>query len=163
MTDESLKLLTLALSVIGTVSGIAGTCLGIFNSWRQVDREKVKLTLQWTIEPWGGRLGPAVVVHSLRIENRSLFVVTIAEAGVVFERNNGPKVTFSQTLIEENGDALTRSLPLRLDSHDSMTLTSDTDTHDSVFRECIVHYAYVRTGDGTVAKVSSSLSRYSSD
>jgi hypothetical protein len=103
----------------------------------------------------GRGLGPAIVVHSLKIENRSPFAVTIAEAGVVFEKVDAPKVTFSQTVIEENGDTLTRSLPLRLDSHDSMTLTSDSDTQDSVFQECNVRYVYVRTGDGTVAKVSS--------
>lgn len=154
MTDESLKLVTLVLSVIGTVSGIAGTCLGIFNTWRQADREKVKLALRWTIEPWGGGLGPAVVVHSLKIENRSPFAVTIAEVGVVFENVNTPKVTFSQTVVEENGDMLTRSLPLRLDSHDSITLTSDSDTPDSVFQECNVQYVYVKTGEGTITKLS---------
>ena len=152
MTDESLKLVTLVLSVIGTVSGIAGTCLGIFNSWRQADREKVKLALQWTNEPWGGALGRAVVVHSLEIENRSPFAVTIADAGIVFKEVDVPKVTFSQTVTEENGDTITRNLPLRLDSHDSMTLTSDSETPDFVFQSLNVQYVYVRAGDGTVTK-----------
>ena len=89
------------------------------------------------------------------IENRSPFAVTITEAGVVFEKAAAPKVTFSQTVVEKNGDTETRSLPLRLDSHDSMILTSDGDTTDSVFQECKVRYVYVRTGDGTVTKCSS--------
>ena len=154
MTEESLKIVTLTLSVIGAVSGLFATGLSIFNTWRQADREKVKLVLRWTIEPWGGRLGLAVVVHSLKMENRSPFAVTIAEAGVVFGNADAPKVTFSRTVIEKNGDTETWSLPIRLESHDSMTLISDSDTTDAVFRKCNVQHAYASTGDGTMTKCS---------
>ena len=154
MTEESLKIVILTLSIVGTVSGLFGTGLSVYNAWRQADREKVKLSLRWTFEPWGGGLGLAVIVHSLKIENRSPFAVTIADAGVVFEEADTPQVTFSQTVTDGNGDTETRSLPLRLESRDSMTLTSDSDTTDSDFQKRNAQYVYVRTGDGTVTKCS---------
>ena len=91
MTEEAQKLLTLFLAILG--SG-----LGIFNTWRQWDRDTVMLGLAWTTEAWGGGLGKAVMVHSVRVENRSSFAVTIDDVGIIFEKPGAPQVSFSQTV-----------------------------------------------------------------
>ena len=154
MTEESQKLLTLVLACIGTVSGIVGTSLGAVSLWRQHDRDKVKLGLVWTVEPFGGRLGPAVMAQSLKIENQSAFAVTITDVGIVFAKRGGPTVSFSQTIVDGE-DTLTRALPIRIESHDAITLTSDGDNRDSVFQEFGVHHLYVKTGGGAITKLFS--------
>ena len=161
VTDETQKTVTLALAILGALSGVVGTCLGILNTWRQFDRDKVKLVLNWTVEPWGGRLGKAVMVHSLKVENLSPFAITIAEVGLVFAKPSGPKIAFSQTTTTE-GETSTKRLPIRLDSHDNLTVTGggDGNTSDSAFQEFGIRYLYLRTGDGFVKKLPySSINR----
>jgi hypothetical protein len=144
---------TTVLAVIGAVSGIIGTALGVFNAWRQYDKDAVKLGLTWTVEPWGGSLGQAIMVHSLVVENRSNFAITIADVGLNFDKRGAPKITFSQT-INKDDETSTVQLPLRIESRDSITLASDGDATDSVFREFGLKHLYVRTACGVMKKLS---------
>jgi len=156
MTDETQKLLALVLGAIGTVSGVVGSALGIFNTWRQSDREKVKLVVTWKSEPWGGKLGKAVTVHSVRVENRSNFAVTIDDVGLVFAKSGAPKISFSQT-VQEGEDTITKPLPIRLEAREAVTLTSDGNEPDSSLLEFDLRHLYVRTACGVVHNVANPL------
>lgn len=144
---------TIVLAVIGAVSGVIGTGLGIFNAWRQHHKDAVKLSLIWTVEPWGSEFDRAVMVHSLVVENRSSFAITIADVGLIFSKPGGPKITFSQTIVGPE-ETSTAPLPLRIESRDSIALTSDGDITDSDFQQFGIEYIYVRTACGAMKKLS---------
>jgi hypothetical protein len=149
MTEETERLLTLGLAAAATAFGILNT---IFNIWQQRNRAKVKLALTWKAEEYGGGLGKAMTVHSVRVENRSDFAVTIDDVDLRFRKKATRKISFSQT-VEMGEDTTTKPLPIRVEARDVVTLTSDSDEPDSVFREFDLRYLCVRTACGVVKKV----------
>jgi len=143
-------------NLVPLLLGGIGTGLGIFNTWRQWERDEVKLIVTLSSEPWGGRLGKAVTVHSVRVENRSNFAVTIDDVGLVFKRSGAPKITFSQT-VRDGEDTSTKPLPIRVEAREAITLTNDGSELDSDFLKFDLRHLYVRTACGVVKNVTNPM------
>ena len=153
MSEEAQKLVTLLIAV-------SGLLLGLFNTWRLWDRDRVKLRLKSTQETWGAALGNPSAVFSIRVENSSTFPITIEEAGVVFEKAYAPCISFSQTL-EKDGDTWTNELPLRIEPRNSITLTGSVE--ESEVQKFEVKYLFVKTACGVTKKVDSAINSQSAD
>lgn len=142
MNEEGQKLVTLLIAV-------SGLLLGLFNTWRLLDRDRVKLRLKSTQQTWGAALGNPSVEFSIRVENHGTFAVTIEGAGIVFEKAGVPEIVFGQT-ITRGEDTETHQLPLRVDSQQAITLSGGAD--DAAIQQCCPKYAYVRIASGVVIK-----------
>ena len=149
MPEDTQKLLTLGLAFVGAA-------LGIFNTWRQWRRDQVNIVVTWKPEPWGGRLGTAVTVHSVKVENRSNFAVTIDDVGLVFKKKDAPRISFSQKVVAGE-DTVTKPLPIRVEPRDTITLTSDGTEPDSSLMTFGLQHLYVRTACGFIQKVANPL------
>ena len=137
------------LAIFGAITGAVGTLLGIFNSWNSWNRDRVKLTVTFSQEAWGGAIGAAMAVFIVKIENRSGFAVTIENAVIEFERIGAPEIVFGHT-IEIGEDTETHHLPQRLEAHQAITLTASAD--DAAVQKCRPTLALVTTGSGIVVR-----------
>jgi hypothetical protein len=109
-------MITLVIAVVGAVTGVSGLVLGVLNTWRAFDRDRVKLKVspRWAIfsHPMTG------TGHLLCVEviNMSYLPVTISQVGFTVSE---PKDHFLAFLPVPNmGD----TLPKRLEPRTSMTV-----------------------------------------
>lgn len=102
---------TLAIAAVGAV-------LGIINTWRAVNQNRVKLkVVPARAVPYGG--APKNIRFCIEITNLSQFAVTVEEAGVLFHHSTkrGSIVT---PIFTDQG-----SWPRRLESRSSVTVYSE--------------------------------------
>ena len=75
-----MQILTLITAIAGLVFGVTGAVLGILNTWRAFDRDRVRLR----VSPiWFFRNDGVQTVHTLGVDvtNLSFFPVTVTSVG----------------------------------------------------------------------------------
>ena len=102
---------------------VVALVLSVFNTWKQWDRDRVKLRVKPAVETWGEGLGEATVVFTIEVANLSNFAITIAKAGILFRNHEPPPISFDQT-IEREGDVISIPLPIRVEPRAAVSLTS---------------------------------------
>ncbi len=104
MSKETQYVVTLGIAIFG-----AG--LSLFNTWKQWDRDRVKLKSKGSVQPWGAELDEPSPVFTIEVVNGRSFPITIAEAGVRFRKPGAPSISFSQTT-ERQGDTIDIPVPI---------------------------------------------------
>lgn len=137
------------LALVGAVSGLVVAVSGLASVWYTWDRDRVKLAVTSGQNVWGGAIGAAEAVFSIRVENRGNFAVTIEEAGITFENEGAPEIVFGST-VTRGEDIETDPLPLRIEPHQAITLSGG--ANDVTVQQCRPKYAYVKTGSGIVVR-----------
>src|ERR1039458_5149721 len=90
-----MQILTLITAIAGLVFGVTGAVLGILNTWRAFDRDRVRLR----VSPiWFFRNDGVQTVHTLGVDvtNLSFFPVTVTSVG--FTLSDGQLFTFLTSL-----------------------------------------------------------------
>lgn len=102
---------TLAIAAIGAV-------LGIINTWRAIDQNRVKLKVVPTHAiPYGD--APRNIRFCVQVTNLSQFAVTLDDAGVLFYRTNS-RGSIVNPVFADNG-----SWPRRLEPRSSVSIYSE--------------------------------------
>jgi hypothetical protein len=112
--DEGL--ITLVIAVVGAVTGVSGLILGILNTWRAFDRDRVKLKVspRWAI--YSLPIKGAGHLLCVEVINMSYLPITISQVGFTVSE---PKDHFLAFLpMPDMGD----TLPKRLEPRTSMTV-----------------------------------------
>lgn len=130
---------TETLATIGAISGLVALLLSTFNAWHAWNRDRVKLVVTTSRETWGEEFGAAEAVFSIKIENHGTFAVTIEGAEITFEMDEAPEIIFGQT-VTRGEDTETRSLPLWVRAHQSITLSGGADA--ALVQQCCPNYAW---------------------
>ena len=105
----NIEAITLGVAIIGVASGLTGASLGIMNTWRDIRRDKVRISVQVNGAIMALHLGQVDTKLEIRVVNLSEFPVTISDVGFKLK---GRKTATLATVagIEPNG-----SLPNRLE------------------------------------------------
>lgn len=132
-TITPFQAVTLAIAVIGAV-------LGVINTWRTIDRGRVKLRVVPTHAiPYGG--APQNIRFCVQVTNLSEFAVTIDDAGVFFHdtKNRGSIIN---PVFADNGP-----WPRRLEPRTSLSIYSELPRQKDGRK---IKRAYVRTQCGRI-------------
>jgi hypothetical protein len=105
--------LTLITAICGFAFGLVGTVLGALNTWKEYDRDrlKIRVTPVWIISADSQMFGICIV-------NLSNYAVTINDVG--FTHKNGKDRYSVQAYIINGG-----SLPRKVESRESITVVVD--------------------------------------
>jgi|ERR1039458_5152224 hypothetical protein len=135
-----MQYLTLITAIAGLVFGVVGAVLGIINTWRAFDRERVRLKVS---PVWYFRSDGVQTAHTLGVEitNLSFFPVTISSVG--FKLSDGQMFTFL-TSLPSGG-----YLPQRMESRTSLTAVAPLRTENNPAMKDVIS-AYAQTACGCV-------------
>lgn len=98
--------LTPILAIAGTVFGLIGTVIGIFNLWVSWRDRRIKVTLEYQIGELQLITGCLSTQIHVRMINHSYFDVTVSDVGIVY--NDGSKLSaFEGSRILARDDATT--------------------------------------------------------
>ena len=108
------EIITLAVAIIGAVTGITGIALAYWSIKRQVDNERVNLRIGTS---WGmSSLDPRVLFFVISVTNLSKFPVTLREVGLLTDQKRQRAIhPHAQLSIGER-------LPLRMEPRTSISV-----------------------------------------
>lgn len=135
----------LVIAVIGVMLGLFGSVLSLIATWREFDRDKVKLRVSVARYIGKNHLG---YIHGIdvRVVNLSAFQVVIDEVG--FSINGGKERMVVPGALTSDG----RSLPISLESRRGLALRFP----DEVFQEgqiASIEHVYATTECGETQKI----------
>ena len=132
--------ITFAIAVLGAV-------LGILNTWRAFDRDKIRIRVspRWAISYWGSEMATR---FCLEITNLSYIPITINQVGFELRRPKEHILVFNPEFIDGG------KMPRRLDPRSSFTVYAPAGTEEKKgFAD--VKCAFAQTACGVVARGSS--------
>jgi len=143
---DTQDLVTFSIAVVGVVLGFCGLVLSIINSWKQSDRDRVKLRVNPTLEVWGSEFGYAPQ-FGVEVVNLSAFPITLKEVGIKFKKPGAPLLQFECT-VQKGSDVEIKPLPVRLNSREAIFFTATELQQDILLSAYRAKHAYVRTACG---------------
>ena len=144
--------ITLTIAVVGAVFGLIGTLLGILNTWRAFDRDRVKLrVVPKRAVPVGGLDNrPRACID---ITNLSTFPITVSQVGFLF-RDSTNRGALIDPLMLDGG-----SFPRRLEPRTSFSVFCNPRQHlEPAFGS--VRCAYAETDCGVLVEGTSAALKY---
>ena len=138
-----IEAITLGVAIVGVASGLTGAVLGIMNTWRNIRRDKVRLSVQATWAITALLTGKVDTNLQVRVVNLSEFPVTVSDVG--FKLRRGKIATLANVPgIEPSG-----SLPIRLEPRTAYSKVFGIEALSNIASE--LECAYANTECGVVA------------